>query len=172
VIFVTVGTQLAFDRLVTAVDRWAGTTGRSDVFAQIGPSKLMPAHIRASQFVEPDEFTKVAANAHVIIAHAGMGSILTALQIGRPILIMPRLACFMEHRNDHQLATCARFRGTPGVSVADDEEVLLTHLNRIDELAAGPRIEPFASTDLIAFLRSQIMVCDGSLPPSSKRSPA
>ena len=37
-IFVTVGTQLAFDRMIKAVDEWAGARGRTDVFAQVGPA--------------------------------------------------------------------------------------------------------------------------------------
>ena len=32
-IFVTVGTQLHFDRMAAAVDRWAGERGVTDVFA-------------------------------------------------------------------------------------------------------------------------------------------
>ena len=34
-IFATVGTQLPFDRLIAAVDRWAGTRPGREVFAQI-----------------------------------------------------------------------------------------------------------------------------------------
>jgi UDP-N-acetylglucosamine transferase subunit ALG13 len=172
VIFVTVGTQLAFDRLVSAVDRWAGAAGRTDVFAQIGPSELSPAHVRASRFVEPDEFARVASEARAIVAHAGMGSILTALQLGRPIVIMPRLARLKEHRNDHQLATCARFRGTPGVYVADNEDALAGHLGRIDTLVGGPRIPPFASEELVSYLRTQILGVDAASPAALRRPPA
>src|SRR3954470_10768842 len=45
VIFATVGTQLPFDRLVGAVDRWAATRGDRDVFAQVGARTLRPAAI-------------------------------------------------------------------------------------------------------------------------------
>ena len=34
-ILVTVGSQEPFDRLIIAVDEWAASSGRSDVFAQI-----------------------------------------------------------------------------------------------------------------------------------------
>ncbi len=37
-IFVTVGEQLPFDRLVRAVDEWAAASGK-EVFAQIGNSE-------------------------------------------------------------------------------------------------------------------------------------
>lgn len=39
-IFVTVGTQVQFDRLIRTVDEWAGARARSDIFAQIGPSTI------------------------------------------------------------------------------------------------------------------------------------
>ena len=35
-IFVTVGTDSPFDRLMQVVDEWAAASGRTDVFAQIG----------------------------------------------------------------------------------------------------------------------------------------
>ena len=46
--------------------------------------------------------------AAAIVAHAGMGTILTALETGKRLLVMPRRAALGEHRNDHQLATVSR----------------------------------------------------------------
>ena len=43
-IFVTVGTQLPFDRLVRAVDAWAAEHPQVDVFGQIGPASFRPKH--------------------------------------------------------------------------------------------------------------------------------
>jgi hypothetical protein len=55
VIFVTVGTQLPFDRLIRAVDEWAGAAAGADVFAQIGPTAVEPRHIAYRRFVSPAE---------------------------------------------------------------------------------------------------------------------
>ena len=55
VIFVSVGTQLAFDRLIIAVDAWAARRLDREVFAQIGPSRLRPRHIQHAEFVSPKE---------------------------------------------------------------------------------------------------------------------
>ena len=52
-IFVTVGTQLAFDRLIGAVDAWAARTPGSDVFAQTGPGTYTPRHIEYAAFISP-----------------------------------------------------------------------------------------------------------------------
>ena len=117
-IFVTVGTQLPFDRLIAAVDAWAGETGVGDVFAQIGPTAYVPRHIEFAQFIPPAECAQRMREADAIVAHAGMGTILNALQLGKPLLVMPRRASLGEHRNEHQSATARRFEELGSVAVA------------------------------------------------------
>jgi UDP-N-acetylglucosamine transferase subunit ALG13 len=125
-IFVTVGTQVPFDRLVRGVDIWCGM-GKTEAFAQIGdpgPQGYVPQNMLWRCFLDPKEYEECFEAAHLVIAHAGMGSILSALVAGKPIVIMPRQASLKEHRNDHQVATANRFRGRLGVHVAMDEASL------------------------------------------------
>ena len=129
-ILVAVGTQFPFDRLVETVDRWAGSSNRNDVVAQVGPSSLAPAHLRAHAFLPPAQFQKLIEQAELIIAHCGMGSILSALSLGKPIVVVPRSAARGEHRNDHQFATARRFASQPGVTVVWDAAELLRFLDR------------------------------------------
>lgn len=129
-ILVAVGTQFPFDRLVQAVDDWAGARNRDDVVAQIGPSALLPKHIRSHAFLPPRAFQSMLEQCNLLVAHCGMGSILSALSLGKPILVMPRSAARGEHRNDHQLATAKRFLNRPGVTVADNETELVVLLDR------------------------------------------
>jgi len=157
VIFVTVGTQLAFDRLVNTVDAWAAAYPDLEVFGQIGPSSLQPQHMAFSSFLSPPEVDKLFRRATLVVAHAGMGSILSALRYKKPILIMPRKAALGEHRNDHQLATAKWLGDRPGVTVAWDEQQLSASLSQRDLLSAGSGISDFASDELIqrlgAFIR-------------------
>lgn len=148
-IFVTVGTDLPFDRLVRVVDEWAGASGRKDVFAQIGSSRWAPPHLPHSTFLPPDEFTRRFAEARVIVAHAGMGTILSALRWEKPILVMPRRAALGEQRNDHQLATARRLAAIGKVNVAMDEAELRGRLDALDELKAREPIGPHASPELL-----------------------
>ena len=134
VIFVTVGGQLPFDRLVHAVDQWASQHHRTDVFAQIGNSPNPPTHIEWQRLLPPPDFQSKARGAEVIVAHAGMGSILTALEFGKPIIVVPRRAHLGEHRNDHQWATVKHLSKDVGVTVAADETALLDQLQRLEEL--------------------------------------
>jgi len=133
-IFATVGTQLPFDRMIRAIDEWSALSGRSDILAQIGVSDFRPRHIQWVQSLRPAEFDRRFSEADLIISHAGMGTIITALELGKPIIVVPRRADLGEHRNDHQLATAKRFADMGLVSVAFQESELG---KRIDELAAN-----------------------------------
>ncbi|MDZ4753048.1 MAG: glycosyltransferase [Phycisphaerae bacterium] len=153
-IFVTVGAQMPFERMCRAVDRWAAKRERSDVFAQIGETEWRPSVIRWTAMIQPSEFKTTVEACSVIVAHAGMGSILTALQYGKPILVMPRRGDLRETRNDHQVATARRFRELGKVSVAFDDTDLERELDRLSELKAAERIGPWASDSLLAAVRS------------------
>ncbi len=123
-IFVTVGSQLPFDRLIQAVDTWAEINSTHTVFAQIGISDYVPRNIQYCQTMTPDTYSDYLQKADFIIAHAGMGTIISALELGKPLLLMPRLASQGEHRNDHQLATAERFAHLSNIRLAKNETEL------------------------------------------------
>lgn len=148
-IFVTIGTELPFDRLIRAVDEWAGAQGRTDVFAQIGDGTYTPRSISYRRFLDAPEFRARFNDARLIVSHAGMGTILTALAGGKPILVMPRSAALDEHRNEHQRATARHLLHTRQVEVAFDEHELAQKLETIERLAPAARIPAFADEELI-----------------------
>ena len=77
------------------------------------------------------------------------GSHLTALEIGKPILIVPRRAELGEHRNDHQLAT-ARYFGDSGlVQVASDVSELPSQLTLLESQGPSRAIGSYASESLL-----------------------
>lgn len=132
-IFVTVGAQMPFDRLVTAMDLWAAAHPHHRVIAQIGASELTPAHLEWRRFLTPGEFERRCDAAEAVVGHAGTGTILAALERGKPIVVMPRRAELRETRNDHQLATAKRFAEIAGVSIAWNERELGRALERLEE---------------------------------------
>ena len=127
-----------------------------EVFAQVGPTALRPAAIAWERFLAPAECRDRMRAADAIVAHAGMGTILGALELGTPIVVMPRLAARGEHRNDHQLATARRFAGQGSIAVAFDEAELHAALDALDGLAARTRIGRHAPAPLIEALRAFI----------------
>jgi UDP-N-acetylglucosamine transferase subunit ALG13 len=139
VIFVAVGTQGPFDRMIRPIDEWAARTGRDDVFAQIGRNAWRPSHIECVEHLDAGAFRSNMERAEVVISHAGMGTILTALELGKPVLIMPRRAALGEQRNDHQLATARKVEALGLVTVANDERELAERLENLKELRASSR---------------------------------
>ena len=85
-----------------------------------------------------------------------MGSIITALELGKPILVMPRRGDMRETRNDHQVATAERLDSLGRVRAAFDENQLTDLLDRIDELTAADSIRSHASDELLDAVRSFI----------------
>lgn len=162
-IFLAVGTQLPFDRLTKALDSWCANTGRgSEVFGQIGkvgPESFKPAHFEWQAQIGPDAFEAKVREADVIVSHAGMGTIITALYLKKPLVIMARRAHLNEHRNDHQFATLKRFRDRPGVFVIEHEDDLsgtLRHLFHEDVQMDDASVSQFADDKLIRKLRNFI----------------
>jgi len=153
VIFVTVGTQLPFDRLVGAMDDWAARHPGVEVFGQIGPTSAMPRHFKAVDFLPPAEVEHYFRRADCIAAHAGMGTILSALVLRRPLIIMPRRQALNEHRSDHQVTTARWLQDDLRLTVASDTEELCRLLDERQSLCLGREIGEAASTPLLDTLR-------------------
>jgi len=137
-IFITVGTQLPFDRLINYVDEWQSQTEEPvDIVAQVGTSDCKPNNMLVHKTIEPELFEKYITECDLLISHAGMGSILTALRLNKPIIIFPRQASLKEHRNDHQLATSKSFSDVSGIYVAFFKEELFGLLNAKQKLESG-----------------------------------
>ncbi len=135
-IFVTVGEQLPFDRLIKAVDDFAPQLP-DKVFAQIGNTKWKPRNIDYAWFLDPLSYEAKFREAELIVAHAGMGTIITALELSKRLIAMPRQAIYREHRNDHQLATAERFAKLGYIHVVRDEGELREFLLSPYDLKTG-----------------------------------
>ena len=122
-IFLTIGTQLPFDRLVRTLDALAPSLDRP-IFGQIGKTSYRPRNFEYCEGLQPAAFDKTFQAASTVVSHAGIGTILTARKFRKPLIVFPRQAKHHEHRNDHQLATCNQLRAQPGVHVAVDEQQL------------------------------------------------
>jgi len=101
VIFATVGSHptFKFDRLLNALEGLPG----DELIVQHGPGEP-PANAReAVAFMSFEEMLAHMGRASVVVSHAGVGSILCALQSGRTPVVMPREAQFDETVDDHQV---------------------------------------------------------------------
>lgn len=102
-IYATVGTLfLDFPRLIRELDRIAEETGE-EVVVQTGLCTTLPKHCSHFDFKGRDAVLHIQRRARVIVSHAGIGSVIDALQARRPLIVVPRLKRFREHLTDHQL---------------------------------------------------------------------
>ena len=136
-IFVVTGTQLPFDRLIRMLDEIAPQLDE-DIVAQVNGSGYLPRHINTIDLLPPDEFDRLFSSARLIVAHAGIGTIITAMQQQKPIIIFPRIAALGEHRNEHQLATAKKMKEAGWVYVANTKEEL-------SELLQTPDLHPLCT---------------------------
>jgi UDP-N-acetylglucosamine transferase subunit ALG13 len=155
VIFVTVGSVLPFDRLVRTMDAWAAANPDVEVCAQIGQrATFRPGAMTSYENLPKAAFAEMVRGSALVVSHAGMGSIVTAREAGKPIVVMPRRAALREHTTDHQMHTADAMRSAPGIFVAEDETALAGAIARA--LGAGDvgAIGPWASDELIGNLRT------------------
>jgi len=139
-IFVTVGTSFGFDRLIRAVDR-AVEAGliQEEVRAQVGDGQYQPRRFHAVPVMDKLTFDRHVQLASAIISHAGMGTLSAALELQKPILVMPRLKKFGEVVNDHQREIAEEFARRGHVLMARNEHELLRVLPALKTFTPKPR---------------------------------
>ena len=154
-IFATVGTQLPFDRLMIALNKWASDHPEEEVIAQTGPTKSTFPYLTCSNFLSPSQVEQATSACRLVVAHAGMGTVLTALRFKKPVILMPRKASFGEHRNEHQLATARWLKSTPGIYVAWETDDLTSLLSTSSFGDAGGIVD-YAQPELLNRLKEFI----------------
>jgi len=153
VIFVSVGHQMPFDRMVRAVASWAEERDRRDLFAQVGDTNYRPGAFAAEPFLTPVEFRRHIEAASHVVSHAGTGNIIAALSLGKPLVVMPRRAELAETRNDHQLATARYFEQAGHLVVVHDEAEMHKALDELDAQPPPSVLRKQASPELLERLQ-------------------
>jgi UDP-N-acetylglucosamine--N-acetylmuramyl-(pentapeptide) pyrophosphoryl-undecaprenol N-acetylglucosamine transferase len=105
----------------------------ADVLWQTGDTDTSSFDIDAHYAIPEDRLIRAMRQADVVVAHAGVGTALAALEVGKCPLLVPRRKSLSEHVDDHQIQVAGELggRGLSVVSQADD----LSH----DDLLAAAR---------------------------------
>ena len=130
-IFVTVGSQkFQFNRLLEKTDQMVKDgIITEEVFMQTGASDYVPRHCRYQAFYNCDEFSELMEKSDVVITHGGTGTIIKSVKMGKKTIVIPRLARYGEHVDDHQLQLLERFREK------EEGEVLNAAVQMLEEIA-------------------------------------
>lgn len=150
--------MMPFERLVIAMDAFAASNPDLDVLIQIGRGRTEPGRARWCRLMPPGEYKTMVAGCRLFVAHAGMGSIITAIEAGKPLLMLPRRQALSEHNTEHQLATATHIGSRPGLHVATDEADLARRAKALLANTSAPPapIAPHASPELIANIKAFI----------------
>lgn len=121
-LFVPLGTQkFPFGRLITAlnelVDR--GVYKEDEIVMQ---SSLYPVEPRFNHvgLISYDEFNDYLHKAEVVITHSGVNSIISCMQLKKPLIIVPRLYKYGEHVDNHQVEIAKLMEQKYDVLVLED----------------------------------------------------
>jgi beta-1,4-N-acetylglucosaminyltransferase len=150
VIFVTLGTQaFQLDRLLRALD---ALPGDEPLVIQCGYATFRPARAEWHDHLSYEELVDHVQRARIVVCHAGVGSILTALEHGRRPVVVPRLHAFGEAVDDHQVPFARRLAAGGYVTLVED-------LDRLpDALAAEepPAARASGESGLVTGLRGYL----------------
>lgn len=108
-----------FNRLVEAMDLIAKEIDEP-VYIQIGSSTYTPRYAKHFKFMPPAKIRHVIDQADLIVSHAGVGTILEALERGRRMIVVPRLKKFKEVIDDHQFEIAEELAHTRKLTVICD----------------------------------------------------
>lgn len=147
-VVVTLGTheRYTFPRLLTKLVEIMPST--LDVLWQVGATRIddMPAGARRQ--VPIAEMRAAMREADVVIAHAGVGSALAAMQAGRRAVYVPRRRAHGEHIDDHQVAMARELQGRGLVLAREAGELSRADLASAAgwSVRARPGVRPFRLT--------------------------
>jgi len=155
-IFVVVGTLFAFDRLIGEMDKWAKKNPEVKIIAQIGKTGIAPENMTYHRKIEAKLFNEIYDQSDLIVSHAGMGVVLKALMINKPIVILPRKLELNEHTTDHQMATTKALDKKNLVHIAWELEDLMKFLEEPQKIKSKTTITEFAPEPIISNLSKYI----------------
>ena len=140
--FVSVGNATQpFPRLLDAVANMAAELPQP-VTVQYGNSAFSCTACRSVDFVAMDSFMKHMQEADLLILHAGAGAIISAMQVGKVPVVVPRKAEYGEHIDNHQLEFARSLAATNRVVVVEDLSRLLAAVEeaRLLQARRPPRV--------------------------------
>lgn len=125
-IFVALGTQkFQFNRLLQIIDKLIDEKKIDEpVYAQIGNSDYRPRNFECSLFLDKSEFENRIKNCDVLITHSGVATIIKGLKNEKKVIVVPRLAKYGEHVDNHQVQIAESFADQNYVIMCTEEDSL------------------------------------------------
>ena len=119
-----------FDRLVKALDEYAGARPGLEVVIQSGSSSYQPTH--AKDFAYKESLQEEIQRADLVVSHGSVG-FFDAVKLGKRLIVVPRRSEFGEHIDDHQVGFAQIFSLRYGFPVVLDIADLGGMLDKVSQ---------------------------------------
>lgn len=156
-LFVPLGTQkFPFGRIITALNELVkqGNYKPEEIIMQ---SALYPVKPEFTAFglIPNEDFNRYMKEAEVIVMHSGVNSIISCMNLGKPLVICPRLHEYGEHVDNHQIEIATLMHDKYDVLVCTDMKDLL----KLIEQAKTHKYKPWVShrEELLEAIRGLIV---------------
>ncbi len=134
-ILVCVGaSEYRFDRLLKIVDELCDEKmlDGSEIIAQIGSTDYQPRNYKSFHLLGREEFQEYMEKSDLVITHAGTGSVIPPLKLGKKVIVVPRREKYKEHLDDHQLELRDVFTNAGYTLSANNKEELIDALQHLE----------------------------------------
>ena len=99
---------------------------------QAGSTKFESKNMQILDYISVKKFEELMDRADIVICHAGVGTILTALKKNKKIIAAARLKEYGEHVNDHQLQILDNFTKEGYLLALEDFDKLDVVLKQVE----------------------------------------
>jgi len=123
-----------------AVDRVLELLPGAEIVWQVGATDYARQGEQLQRWLPPEELRRAMREADVVIAHAGVGTVLAALGEGKVPVVLPRLEAQREHVDDHQVEVAAMLDRRSLVVSVDPSRLTHDDLLRAAGLEAHQRV--------------------------------
>jgi len=157
--FVTVGNATQpFPRLLRTIVEHAERLPQP-VTIQYGNNDFSCKTCQAVAFMNMEQYAQTLTEATAVVMHAGVGSIIHALRVGKVPIVVPRLSKYREHIDNHQLEIAQSLAGDGKVILVLDVEKLESAVQEALARQADLERRPAVQPRMIRLISERLSVC-------------
>jgi len=155
-ILVLLGTfQIEFPRPLIVIEQLKQENKLQEkVIVQNGFTNFNSSLLDLRPFMSGEELDKLYQEARLIITHAGTGSLMKGIKMGKKVISVPRLKKYGEHIDDHQLEIHTEFEKLKYIYPWNEGDSLERILVDIENFVPAKYVSH--KEDMVQYLKSYI----------------
>lgn len=157
-----------------ALDWLLPVVGDEELVVQHGATPPRPevADVCWRKFLDYEDLAELIESADIVVCHAGVGTLMTAIGLGSVPVALPRLSAGGEHVDDHQLQIATELGRSGYVVACTERGALAPALERCRHAPPPSRTRAMVwDKSLGGELRNAAIVAAGGNPDTLRESP-